>query len=396
MATLAATEATAPPKLDTAGPILSISYLRAFVTLLVVVVHSTMVYMSIKIPRSSSFAVRPRIWMLFPVADPAGWPGFDLYFAWFDHFAMPLMFLISGLFVWPGLMRHGGATFLARRLLRVGLPFAVSGAVLGPLMYYPAYLQSGADPGFSGYAKAWLTLGSWPSGSAWFLWLLLSFDCLALLFFMTIPRAVGSFGNLLGSLGERPFFFFLALIALAQAAYLPMFWKFGPWGQVMYGPFIGQGTKFPLYFLYFFVGVGVGIYGLNAGLLDRAGRLARRWPLWGIGSLLLFGAWLGSYIAKKDQMAAVLFSFSCAATSLFITGLFVRFAKRSRIADNFSANAYGIYLLHYVIVCWVQWMLLRIAAPAILKGFAAFVCTLAVSWTASYLLRRSSAIARVI
>ena len=396
MATLAVTEATGAPKLDTVSPVLSISYLRAFVTLLVVLVHSTMVYMSLKIPRSPSFAARPRVWMLFPVADPVGWPGFDLYFAWFDQFAMPLMFLISGLFVWSGLKRHGGAKFLMRRMLRVGLPFAISGAVLGPLMYYPAYLQSGGSPGFSGYAKAWLALHSWPAGASWFLWLLLSFDCLALLFFIVIPRAVESLGKLFGSLGKRPFVFFLALVTLAQAAYLPMFWKLGPWGQVLWGPFMGQGTKFLLYCLYFFVGVGIGIYGLRTGLLDRAGRLARRWPLWGIGSLILFGVWLATYVAKKDQMAAVLFSFSCAATSLFVTGLFVRFAKPSRIADNFSANAYGIYLLHYVIACWAQWMLLRVAVPAIVKGFAAFVGVLTVSWTASYLLRRSSAIARVI
>jgi hypothetical protein len=48
-----------------------------------------------------------------------------------------------------------------------------------PLAYYPSYAVTGGDPGFLAYARAWLSLGFWPSGPAWFIWLLLVFDAVA-------------------------------------------------------------------------------------------------------------------------------------------------------------------------------------------------------------------------
>ncbi|MGD0098631.1 MAG: acyltransferase [Terracidiphilus sp.] len=398
MATQAIIEAPATPSQTVPGQTaVALSYLRAFVTLLVVAHHSAIVYMSMKIPHPASFTAQPRVWLMFPVADPAGWPGFDLFFAWNDTFFMSLMFLISGVFVWPSLRRHGASSFLRRRFLRVGLPFALSAALLGPLMYLPAYLQSPTHAGLAEYWKVWLSLGNWPSGPTWFLWVLLGFDCLAGLCYLIAPRVIESFATIMGGMGTRPLRFFVALVVLSQAAYLPLFWKFGPWAPIIFGPFLVQGSKLLVYLLYFFVGAGLGIYGIDTGLFQRAGRLARRWPVWGVASMLFFGAWLASNALKKDQFAAVLFSFTCAATSVFVIALFVRFVQRkNRIADNFSANSYGIYLLHYVILCWVQWVLLQFAAPAIVKGLTAFVCALALSWAASSLMRKIPGIARVI
>ena len=54
---------------------------------------------------------------------------------------MALMFLLSGLFVWPSLERKGGARFLRDRVLRLGVPFAVAAGILMPLAYYAANWQ---------------------------------------------------------------------------------------------------------------------------------------------------------------------------------------------------------------------------------------------------------------
>ncbi|HZR59119.1 MAG TPA: acyltransferase family protein, partial [Terriglobales bacterium] len=229
MATATVSEVKAPPTptLQLApATVVSISYLRAFVTLLVVAHHSFLVYITMKFPRSPSFTAQPRYWLLFPVADPAGWPGFDLFVGWNDIFFMPLMFFISGIFVWPSLTKKGAGTFLKRRFLRVGVPFIVAVLLLGPLTYYPAFLQSGSS-GLLAYAKAWLSLGNWPSGPAWFLWVLLAFDCLAAICFLAVPRAAESLGKLFGQTGQRPILFFLTLVALSQVAYLPLVWKLG-------------------------------------------------------------------------------------------------------------------------------------------------------------------------
>ena len=65
------------------------------------------------------------LWRSFPVVDIVRWFGFDLFCAWLDVFLMSFFFLLSGLFVWPSLERKGARTFLADRLLRIGLPFTV-------------------------------------------------------------------------------------------------------------------------------------------------------------------------------------------------------------------------------------------------------------------------------
>src|SRR5215467_2897965 len=113
---------TAPAPASAPAPLVSISilYLRAFVTLLVVAHHSFLVYITMKshFQRSASFTTNPRVWMIFPVSDPTAWLGFDLFVAWNDVFFMPLMFLVSGLFVWSGLTKWGAVAFLKRRLLR--------------------------------------------------------------------------------------------------------------------------------------------------------------------------------------------------------------------------------------------------------------------------------------
>ena len=115
-----------------------------------------------------------------------------------------------------------------------------------------------------------------------------------------------------------------------------------------------------------------------------------------MAALVFFAGWIGAYMSGKDAGAAPVMAFSCAASSLFVTGLFVRFSSRQWILDSFSDNAYGIFVLHYLFLSWVQWLLLQLAAPAPVKGAIALVCALALSWTASALLRRNRAIAQVI
>jgi hypothetical protein len=398
MATATASELKAQPipaLLSAPTRVVAVSYLRAFVTLLVVAHHAVLVYTTLKPPRLPSFTTQPRYWLFLPVAEPSGWGGFDLFVGWNDIFFMPLMFFVSGIFVWTSLKQKGAATFLKRRLLRVGLPFVVGAAMLGPLMYYPAFVQFGGH-GFMAYAKVWFSLGNWPSGPLWFLWVLLLFDCLASVAFVVAPRVFEFLGKVFGETGQRPILFFLALVAFSQVAYLPMVWKLGPYGPLIFGPFFVQGTKLFVYLVYFFAGIGAGVFGSSAGLFERTGRLARRWPLWGVFSLLCFAAWIGAYVAGKSWLNAVVFSFSCAATSLFVTAVFVRFASGNRVLDSFSANAYGIYMVHYVFLVWVQWMLLGFALPVLLKGILALALGAVLSWVASALLRRNSRIAHVI
>jgi peptidoglycan/LPS O-acetylase OafA/YrhL len=91
------------------------------------------------------------------------------------------------------------------------------------------------------------------------------------------------------------------------------------------------------------------------------------------------------------------FVLSCAASSFALLALFIRWAgARSRPWDSLSANSYGIFLLHYPCVSWLQCALLPAALPGIAKGAAVFLGALAVSWGAAAGIRRIPAVARVV
>src|SRR5579871_3741324 len=171
---------------------------RTFVTLLVVLHHSVVNY------------------TYFGTGDRARWLGFDLVVLFNDSFFMACMFLISGLFVRDSLARRGAADFVRHRAFRLGLPYLVSIFILMPLAYYPTFLRYHL-PGTTdfNYFHFWwhtLTIGPWPSGPAWFLWVLLALDVIAALVWAVAPGAIEALGRLMFSLRNRAVTAFVAFL----------------------------------------------------------------------------------------------------------------------------------------------------------------------------------------
>jgi hypothetical protein len=76
---------------------------------------------------------------------------------------------------------------------------------------------------------------------------------------------------------------------------------------------------------------------------------------------------------------------------------FLQFARRRRAALEWARdNAYGVYLVHYVPVVWLQYWLLGAAIPVVAKGATVFIVSAALSWVAVALLRRIPAVRAVI
>ena len=99
----------------------------------------------------------------------------------------------------------------------------------------------------------------------------------------------------------------------------------------------------------------------------------------------------------SQLMLGVTYAVSCTGASLGFLGAFRRFARRPRpVLDHLSANAYGIYIIHYVAVLWIQFALLPISWPAWIKFGIAFIGGLALSWGVSTLLRQIPAVRRVL
>ena len=384
----------------------SIGYLRAFITVLVVAHHAALAYHPFAPPAPASLLAQPRWWQAFPVVDTARWTGWALLTGFNDIFFMSLMFFLSGLFVWKSLQRKGPGAFVRDRVVRLGIPFAVAAALVAPLAYYPTYLTTPSHAGVAGFWQQWRALGNWPAGPAWFIWVLLAFDCLAAALFFLLPKWGEALGRLTTGASRRPALFFGLLVAVSAITYIPMELKFKGFAWASWGPFVFQTSRIIHYFAYFMLGAGVGAAGIGKGLLANDGKLARRWILWAVAALIAFAVATAVGIAALSPHASPRawefaadcgFVLSCAASSFMFLALFVRFAKnRSTMWNSLTANAYGIYLVHYAFVSWLQYSLLKTTLPAIAKGSLVILGALALSWGTVAVLRRIPAVGRVI
>ncbi len=310
-----------------------------------------------------------------------------------------LLFFLSGLFVWPSLARSGSRIFLRDRLLRIGVPFALTVGLLMPLAHYPVYRVTAVDPGLASFWQHWLALPFWPAGPPWFLWVLLVFDFTAAVFYQLAPASGEALGRSFGQLGTRPKPFVIALLSASALAYVPLALVFNPWDWFHIGPFSFQLCR-PLHYLVFFLaGAGVGAYGIERGLLAVDGWLARRWAAAGIAAMVAFVLWLGMVglaMAGEGQpplavqiLEALSFVMCCSAGVLFMLALFLRFANRRLAAlDPLKDKVYGIYLIHYVFSIWLQYALLGLAMFAVVKAMIVFTGTLLMSWASVAALRR--------
>src|ERR1700758_4335461 len=159
---------------------------RTFITFSVVLYHSVINY--------THFGIG---------GDRAHWLGFDLVVLFNDSFFMACMFFISGLFVRDSLARRGAGNYLVHRAFRLGVPYLVSIFILMPIAYYPTFLRyhlpGTTDFNFFHFWWHTLTIGPWPSGPAWFLWVLLALDAIAAAIWAAAPGAIEVLGRITAS-----------------------------------------------------------------------------------------------------------------------------------------------------------------------------------------------------
>jgi peptidoglycan/LPS O-acetylase OafA/YrhL len=379
---------------------IAFAYLRAFIIVLVVIHHTAVAYLlrAAPPPASSLAENLHSIRAISPVVDVQH-SMFFFFVAFFnDRFFMPLMFFLSGLFFWGSLQRKGRLVFFRDRLVRLGLPFLVM-VLLAPLTYYTTYLQAGRNSGPSGFWQQWLSLSNWPSGPAWFIWLLLAFDIFATLLSALASRAGDLLKNIPFGVAHRPATFFWLLVIVSAASYIPMATIYDPnFAWWYWGPFSFQLSRIFLYLAYFLIGVILGAYGIQRTLLVPKSTLARRWPMWGVVAAVAFFAHIVATFAPADKiLITVSFLLFCAAACLAFLSIFLKFAvNRSRILDSLFANSYGIYVIHYAVVNWLLYAMLTAPLPAIAKGSIVFVNSLAFCWGTISLIRRIPGVARII
>ena len=383
-------EIRAAPKASTRNAALDRA--RTFLTLVVVIHHAVIPY------------------TYFGHTDPKEWIGFDMIVLATDSFFMAMFFFLSGLFVWPGIARKGPLNYLSDRLLRLGLPFVICAFTIIPIAYYAISLREHPEVGFASYWWKTITVGPWPSGPIWFLWVLLSFDAVACLLYRLSPNLLDPINRLSLHGRRRPAVFFAVMLAVTAAFYIPGRIHFGAGSWFEFGPFSVQHGRVMLYATYFFFGAGIGVQYLDRGLLAADGRMAKVSWDWLMLALVPYCLlWVLIYIKREilgnpevlpdwyEGIYAVCFTVFSVAIMFLILAYFLRFKHSgSSILDPMQADAYGMFLVHYPIALWLQYWLFDYDLPAIVKAAVGFVLTVALSWALTRALRKIPGATRVL
>jgi hypothetical protein len=357
---------------------------RTFLTLVVLIHHAVIPY------------------TYFGHTDPKFWIGFDAIVLATDSFFMAMFFLLSGLFAWPGLGRKGPLDYLRDRLIRLGIPFVICAFTIMPLAYYAISLRDSPDVGFAEFWWKTVTVGPWPSGPIWFLWVLLTFDLIAATLYQLSPKLLDPINRLALRGREHPVQFFAVMLAVTAALYIPgrVHWGGGSWFE--FGPFSVQHGRVLLYATYFFFGAGIGARFLDRGLLATDGQLAKYSSAWMIAALVPYCLmWVLIYIKREilgnpeqlpdwyEATYGLFFAAFSVAIMFTILAWFLRFKQSGfSILDPMQPDAYGMFLVHYPIVLWLQYWLFDFDLPAIVKAGVALVLTTILSWAATAALRR--------
>jgi surface polysaccharide O-acyltransferase-like enzyme len=219
------------------------------------------------------------------------------------------------------------------------------------------------------------------------------------------PDVLARLGRWSAAGNSRVGLYFVALLAVSAVAYVPLALAFTPWSWSNSGLLAIQLCRPLQYAVYFFAGLGVGIQGIDNGVVAADGPLPRHWARWFAAALIALALWMAltDLTLNGDASVAVkaasdlAYVLACAVSCFFLVALALRFAARpSPILGSLGADAYALYLLHYVFVVWLQYALLAVPLFAVLKAAIVFGLTLLCTWTTATAVQRIPFGARLI
>ena len=238
-------EAHAAPK--TKARNLSLDRARTFLTLVVLLHHAVIPY------------------TYFGHTDPTSWIGFDMRRARHRQLLHGDVLLPVGTVRLAGHRAQGAAELSARPPVAARAAVRDRAFTVIPLAYYAIALRH--DPGLASRTFWWktITVGPWPSGPIWFVWVLLAFDLTASLLYRVSAHLVDPINRLSLRDFDRPAVFWLLLVVVTAIAYVPALLYFGGSKWFEFGPFSVQAQPHAALFAYFFIGVGVGAANFDRG-----------------------------------------------------------------------------------------------------------------------------------
>lgn len=385
--------------MQASGRNLWVDYLRSAITVLVVAHHASLAYTTF-----ASFDPVAYIRSTNPVVDQQRWTGMDIFENFNDIFFMFLMFFIGGLFIAKSLDKKGSWLFIKDRVYRLLIPFLFLGTLFMLLAYLPSYYLAHRSWNIRDYVKDFFTTEAWPVGPPWFIWVLFVFNAVTALLWPVLRKPFANLSPRLSKLQNKPILSFLLLFVITWLLYVPVACSIGAGTWTGWGPFDFQLSRILAYSGYFLLGVLIGSADFNNGIFSVSSKLVRNYRYWIMLALLLYTALtlnsyyniLEAFVEEKKLTSDAawgiyysLYAASCTASCLaFITSFRKLINNSNSYWDSLSANAYLIYLVHYIFIVWMQFILQPLNIHAFFKFIMVFGVTLTASWISSMQLRK--------
>lgn len=305
------------------------------------------------------------------------------------------------------MIKKGKQKFLVDRIKRLGIPFIVGVSLLIPIAYFPSFYLNNHNFDISLFIKDFLQNQKWPVGPPWFIWILLLFNAIAVIIPEKLYTSISKATSVLSQNKTR---FLITILFFVSLAFIPISLWVGQYKWTGFGPFDFQVNRLLLYFIFFIFGTSIGsgnwenYFFINNKLLNKS------WQFWLVlclisylfVELITYNVWdfvkagnLGVNVAWA--IFDLLFVTSCISSSIAFVSVFKQNIHRQfKLWTNLSANAFGIYLIHYTFIVWLQYALLNISLPVFIKFLIVFLVTLLASWTLINFLRKFKIINQII
>lgn len=370
-----------------------IDYLRAFLIILVIMLHLAFTY-------GSSI----NLWYYHDTTNALTAGLVTSLIGIGQAFCLGLFFLISAYFTPGAYDRKGAGPFLRDRLLRLGLPLLIYDSLINPFVVYIAAGFPGSYWQF--YTSYLLSLRGIGQGPVWFIEALLFFVIFYALWRVcstwwsyALPRMTTPTRSI-NSARRHPYpttgamllyIVGLALITFVIRIWLPMGWWFQPLNLMF--------AEFPQYISMFILGLIAYRRGWLTRIPDAVGK---RWFWVALIDLLFFvllsvlnGIWGGSidyFLGGLHWQAFVYASWEAIMCVAMCTGLLVFFRKRlnrpGRVWNFLSANAYAAYIFHPVILVGLAYSLHTVALYPLLKFGIAVIIAIPLCFLISSVIRK--------
>ena len=345
----------------------SLDNLKVLLTFLVIFHHAGMAYCT-----GGSWLYKP--------SNPAE------VLPWFWHvlavnagFFMGLYFMISGFFVPTSYDKQGGKLFVKKKLIRLGIPLVVMGVMLS------------------------IRAGRIELSHLWFIESLLLFNLIyALIRVFVKPisaEAVGADGAEPTRAARffRPTLGFLLLLGAVIGLFSFGIRLFCPQDQWIWPfgiPFPIEPAHYPQYILMFVMGILARRYHWLDQLTDRVGLFSLI-----AGCLMVIGIWCVSLDKLMQYFTWYGFyeSFLCVFLSFGLIWLFSRFFNRTnKFLQWCSAQSYGAYIIHLLLMLEIQRLADGIWMGAFGKMMFIGISTIVISFTLTWLLKKIPGVNKVL